>query len=90
MIIAESWQAVGINSAGLSNRRKAVNFGVNNSVINRHLARHRHTGTVKDRQRSGRPRKTPLKKTVSLTVKLDYSHIQRQCIWEVCDRLVVA
>ena len=43
MSIAERWQAVGLNSAGLSNRRIAVNFGVN---------------TVEDRPRSGRPRKT--------------------------------
>lgn len=58
MSIVERWQAVGMNSAGLSNRRIAANFGVNNSVISRLLARHRHTGTVEDRPRSGRPRKT--------------------------------
>ena len=34
MSIAERWQVIGMNSAGLSNRRIAANFGVNNSVIN--------------------------------------------------------
>ena len=71
MSIAEHWQVVGINSAGLSNRRIAANFGVNNSVISRLLARHRHTETVEDRSRSGRSRKTTSKKTVTFIVKSD-------------------
>ena len=76
MSIAERWQAVGMNSAGLSNRRIAANFGVNNSVISRLLARHRHTGTVKD---PVDPVKQPLEKTVTLIVKPGYNHFQRQC-----------
>ena len=47
-----------MNSGGLSNHQIAANFGVNNSVISRLLARHRHKGTDEDRQSFGRPRKT--------------------------------
>lgn len=56
--IAERWQAIGMKNAGMSNRQIAANFGVNNSVISRLVARHRQTGSIEDRPRSGRPRKT--------------------------------
>ena len=58
MSIAERWQAVGMHTASLSHRRITANFGVNSSVISRLLARHRQIGTVEDRPRSSRPRKT--------------------------------
>ena len=61
MRIVERWQAVGMNSADLSNRRIAAKFGVNNSVIRKLLVRHRQTETVEGRPRSGRPPKTTLR-----------------------------
>ena len=54
LCIAERWQAVGMSQTGLSNRRVAQRVGVHHSVIDRFQA----TGTVEDRPRSGRPRKT--------------------------------
>ena len=71
--IAERWQAIGMKNAGMSNRQIAANFGVNNSVISRLVARHRQTGSIEDRPRSGRPRKT----TASLLVKPDFTPFQQ-------------
>ena len=56
--IAERWQAVGMSQTGLSNRRVAQRVGVHRSVIDRLMHRFQVTGTVDDRSRSGRPRKT--------------------------------
>ena len=56
--IAERWQAIGIKNAVMINRQIAANFGLNNSVISRLVARHRQTGSIEERRRSGRPRKT--------------------------------
>jgi len=56
--IAERWQAVGMSQTGLSNRRVAQRVGVHHSVIDRLMDRFQATGTVEDRPRSGRPRKT--------------------------------
>ena len=47
--------------AGVSQLNVARGFGVNPSQINRLLIRHRETGTVKDRPRSGRPKVTTLR-----------------------------
>ena len=86
MRIAERWQAIGMNSAGLSNRWIAVNFGVNNFVADfEHAQKPSETA-----QYSVDPVKQLLGKTVTLIVKPDYSHCQLQCNWEVCGRLVVA
>ncbi|VDI83638.1 Hypothetical predicted protein [Mytilus galloprovincialis] len=56
--IAERWQVVGMANTGLSCRRIAVHFGVNHTVIIRLVQRYRQTGSVEDRPRAGRPRKT--------------------------------
>ncbi|CAG2258086.1 unnamed protein product [Mytilus edulis] len=45
-------------NTGLSCRRIAVHFGVNHTVIIRLVQRYRQTGSVEDRPRAGRPRKT--------------------------------
>ena len=47
-----------MNNAGLSSRNIAGQFRVNQSIIVRLLQRYRADGTVSERQRSGRPRKT--------------------------------
>lgn len=60
----------------------ASDIEMNNSVISRLLARHRHTGTVKDHPRSGQPRKT--------TRREDHYLNRRQFNSEVCGQLVFA
>ncbi|CAG2247929.1 unnamed protein product [Mytilus edulis] len=55
---AQKWQVIGMRTTGLSLRRIAVHFGVTYSVISRLLMRHRESGTVDERELSGRPRKT--------------------------------
>lgn len=47
-----------MRNSGLNLRRIAEHFDVNVSVISRLLTRHRESGTVDERERSGRPRKT--------------------------------
>ena len=58
---AERWQAVGMSTAGMSTRTIGNNFNVNHTVIVRLLRRQRITGSVNDRPRSGRPRKTSIR-----------------------------
>ncbi|VDI05676.1 Hypothetical predicted protein [Mytilus galloprovincialis] len=55
---AQKWQVIGMRTTGLSLRRIAVHFGVSYSVISRLLKRHKESGTVDERERSDRPRKT--------------------------------
>ena len=54
----QKWQVIGMRNTGLSLHRIADQFGVSHSVISRLLKRHREARTVKERDRSGRPRKT--------------------------------
>jgi transposase len=58
LTIPERWQSVGIHNGGLSHRRVADHFRVNNSIIGRLMQRFRQTGNVTDCPRAGRPRKT--------------------------------
>lgn len=52
------WQIVGAAEAGQSYTAIAARFGITKGEVSRLLAKHRQTATVKDRQRSGRPRAT--------------------------------
>ena len=54
----ESARAVGMLEAGHSQRQVAGQFNVTQSVISRLRNRYNQTGTVQERQRSGRPRCT--------------------------------
>ncbi len=51
-------RAIGQLEAGLSQNQVAATFGVSHSMISKLKAKFRQTGDVKDRPRSGRPRKT--------------------------------
>jgi transposase len=55
---AERWQAVGMIRSGISYRHIAEQFNVSHSVIVRLKQRMNQTGSVKERQRTGRPMKT--------------------------------
>ena len=55
---AQKLQIVGMTNASLSTQNIAGQFRVNQSIIVRLLQRYRADGTVSERQRSGRPRKT--------------------------------
>jgi len=67
LTIAQKWQIIGMRNSGLSLRRIAENFEVNFSVISRLLKRHREDGTVEERPRSGRPRKTTIREDRTLS-----------------------
>lgn len=54
----QKWQIIGMKNAGLSCRDIGTRLGVNHTVISRLVQKHGLTGQVKDRPRSGRPRKT--------------------------------
>ena len=58
LTIPERWQSVGIHNSGLSHRRVADHFRVNNAIIVRLMQRFRQTGNATDCPRAGRPRKT--------------------------------
>lgn len=58
LTIAERWQAIGMLNSGLSRRQIAGNFGVHHSIICRLVTRFQQTGSVDERPRSGRPKKT--------------------------------
>lgn len=51
-------RAIGQLEAGILQNQVAANFGVSPSMISKLKAKFRDTGDVKDRPRSGRPRKT--------------------------------
>ena len=55
---AEKWQAVGMVRAGMTQRQVAERHNVSHSVISRLMSRLNETGSVDERQRSGRPHKT--------------------------------
>lgn len=57
----ERQRAIGMLTAGCSQRDIAQEFNVHPSTICRLLNRFRTTGNVSDRQRSGRPRKTTVR-----------------------------
>ena len=57
----ERQRAIGMLTAGCSQRDVAQEFNVHPSTICRLLNRFRTTGNVSDRQRSGRPRKTTVR-----------------------------
>ena len=59
LTLEQKLQVIGMRNTGLSLHRIADQFGVSHSVISRLLKRHREARTVKERDRSGRPRKTP-------------------------------
>lgn len=54
----EAAQAIGLLNAGLSLREVGRRLNVSHSVISRLRERHQQTGSVKQRPRSGRPKKT--------------------------------
>ena len=58
MTLAERHTAVRMLTAGMTGREVAVHFGRSESRISRLWTKHRLTGTVIDRPRSGSPRKT--------------------------------
>ena len=53
----ERWQTVGMIRGGISYRHTAERFNVTHSVIGRLEQRVNQTGSVKERQRTGRPMK---------------------------------
>ena len=60
-------RAIGVLTAGMSARDVARHFQRDESTIRRLLNRFQQTGNVADRPRSGRPRKTTLRKDRFLT-----------------------
>ena len=54
-------RALGMLVAGMRIKDVAHRFGVNSSTISRLRSRNQATGEVRDRQRTGRPRKTTLR-----------------------------
>jgi len=55
---AKRWQAVGMVRGGMSYRQTAERFNISHSVIVRLKQRVNQTGSVKERQRTGKPLKT--------------------------------
>ena len=58
LTLEQKWQVIGMRNTELNLHRIAVQFGVSHSAISRLLKCHREARTVKERDRSGRPRKT--------------------------------
>ena len=58
LTVEEASRAIGLLQGGLSQRQVGERFNVSHSVISRLLARFQQTNSVKQRQKSGRPRKT--------------------------------
>jgi uncharacterized protein YerC len=58
LTLEQKWQVIGMRNTELNLHRIADQFGVSHSVISRLLKHHREAKTVKERNRSGRPRKT--------------------------------
>ena len=52
------WQIIGMNRTGMSCRAIGENLNTNHSVVSRLVPKHAETGHVRDRPRSGRPKKT--------------------------------
>ena len=91
--IATRWQVVGMANTGLSCRRIAVHFGVNHTVIIRLVQRYRQTGSVEDRPRAGRPRKTTPREDRNLSrqarLKPFSSADQLRRLWSIGGRVSV-
>ena len=58
LTLEQKWQVIGMRNTELNLHRIADQFGVSHSAISRLLKCHREARTVKERDRSGRPRKT--------------------------------
>ena len=58
LTVEEASRAIGLLQGGLSQRQVGERFNVSHSVISRLLARFQQTNSVKQRQKTGRPRKT--------------------------------
>ena len=71
MTFEQRERAIGILTAGMLARDDAWNFQRHESTLSRLLNRFQQTGNVGDRLRSGRPRKTTLRKTVFSRLQLD-------------------
>ena len=54
----EKWRIVGMRDGGMKQADIARVLNVSQSVVSRLLKKHRETGSVKERKRSGRPRAT--------------------------------
>ena len=54
----EIWRIVGMRDGGMKQADIARVLNVSQSVVSRLLKKHRETGSVKDRKRSGRPKAT--------------------------------
>lgn len=54
----EKWRIIGMRDAGMKQVDIARALTVSQSVVSRLLKKHRETGSVKDRKRSGRPKAT--------------------------------
>lgn len=52
------WQIIGMHTSGMSCRAIGANLNFHHTTISRLINKHRDTGEVKDRPRTGRPRKT--------------------------------
>lgn len=61
LTVEEASRAIGLLQSGLSQRQVGERFNVSHSVISRLLARFQQTNSVKQRQKSGRPRKTTVR-----------------------------
>ena len=58
LTLEQKWQVIGMRNTELNLHRIADQFGVSHSAISRLSKCHREARTVKERDRSGRPRKT--------------------------------
>ena len=58
MTLDRRQQALGMLEAGMLVKDVAVHFGVHRTTIHRLRTRYEQSGSVKDRQRSGRPKTT--------------------------------
>lgn len=75
-------RAIGQIEAGVPQRQVAATFGVSESMISKLKVKFRETGDVKDRPRTGRPRKTTVQEDRFITVsalrnrRLPATHLQ--------------
>ncbi|XP_067685266.1 uncharacterized protein [Haliotis asinina] len=80
--IEEAAEAIGLVNAGLSYREVGRRLLVSHSVVSRLRERHQQTGTVKERARSGRPRKTTERQDHESRFCLDF-HDGRRRVWRM-------
>ena len=69
LTVEEASRAIGLLQSGLSQRQVGERFNVSHSVISRLLARFQQTNSVKQRQKSGRPRKTTVRQDRQIVLR---------------------